>query len=470
MMDYTTRHFRAMVRLVSSNVLTYSEMVAADELVSGRRNGDMKKQLLGQSDIIPEGPSVLQLGGNDVSQLYNSAKIYHEYSQKSSGCCEYTALNLNCGCPSPAISGKKCFGAALMRDPAHVAKLIRAMHDGVEGALPIAVKCRVGLYDNTDDTPFSREVYDAISNEEEYEKLRKFVECIASDGIVTNFQIHARIAVLGGSFSPSDNRRVPPLKYDHVHRLAEDYPELNFVLNGGIHSLSQAKEELDKSPALSGMMIGRALVADPWSFAMADELLYGDDVATQHLCANRREILEAYGKHADYEELQNQPATIRRSILDACAHLFAGEQNAKEFRMELDEIAGRPERLERESKARVWSKSSGSSSLTSAFSVSSTPEPTSGWDDAAGWDDIQAIDDNTRWDEGEPPLSELILGAAHRHFGDEVLNRSRKESWDKRVWEEEDARRRMAKGDRSNDNGKKFSGGVVDGWYTNGFN
>lgn len=484
MMDYTTRHFRAMLRLISNNVLTCTEMVAADELVSsGRKNNDMTKQLLGQSAIIPEGPSVLQLGGNDPSQIYNAAEIYHEYYCQKSNTCEYTALNLNCGCPSRAVSGNKCFGAALMRDPAHVTKLTRAMRDGVEGMLPITVKCRVGLYDNYDDTPFSREAYDTISNEKEYEKLRQFVETIASDGIVTNFQIHARIAVLGGSFSPADNRKVPPLKYDYVYRLAEEFPELNFVLNGGIHSLVQAKEELDNSPSLSGVMMGRAIVADPWSFAMADEMLFGGDVVDkchpQKLCSNRKELLEAYGRHADYEELHNEPAVIRRSIVTACAHLFAGERNAKEFRRELDEIAGRPERLEREAKAQVWSKSTGASTLASAFSESSTPKPPSagGWDDAVGWDDIQAMDDNTRWDEGEPPLSELILEAAHRHFGDEILSRTRKESWDKKVWEEEEARKRMAKGgsllsisDSSDDSGKKVSGGVVDGWLKNGLN
>ncbi|KAL7552749.1 hypothetical protein ACHAWF_017784 [Thalassiosira exigua] len=475
MMDYTTRHFRAMVRLISNNVLTCTEMVSADELVSGRRNSEVKKQLLEQSAIISEGPSVLQIGGNDPSQLRNSAKIYHEYSRRSDQC-EYTALNLNCGCPSPAVSGKKCYGAALMRDPKHVTKLVREMHDGADGTLPVTVKCRIGLHENGD-VPFTRELYDAMSNEKEYEGLREFVETVASDGIVNSFQIHARIAVLGGSFSPAENRRVPPLKYDHLHRLTNEYPELNFVLNGGIHSLKQAKEEMDKIPSLSGIMVGRGLVADPWGFAMADELLFGNNAKS--LCSNRREILEAYGQHADYEELHNDPASVRRSIVAACAHLFAGEHNANKFRMELDEIAGRPERLEREVKAKVWSKGSGASTLASAFSVSSTSDEvrSSRWDDTVGWDDMQAIEDNIRWDAGEQPLSELILEAAHKHFAGEVLSRSRKDSWEKKVWEEEEAKRKRAKGypllsiaDISSDTGKKLSGGVVDGWFNNGLN
>ncbi|KAL7434052.1 hypothetical protein ACHAXM_003873 [Skeletonema potamos] len=487
MMDYTNQHFRAMVRLISPNILTCTEMVAADELLVDKTNRNWK-QLLGQSAVIPEAPSVLQLGGNDASLLYNCARIYHEYSQKFDNKCEYTALNLNCGCPSPSVSGKRCFGAALMKDARYVTTLVRAMHDGVERKIPVTIKCRIGVYDNYGNTPFSRETYDRISEKKEYDKLRQFVETIASDGIVTTFQIHARIAVLGG-LSPADNRRVPPLKYDYVHRLADQYPELNFVLNGGINSLAQVKDELDGHASLAGVMVGRAIVADPWSFSMADELIYGDanvdKVQKQHLCTNRRELLEAYGRHADNEELHNDPAAIRRSLVAACAHLFAGEPNAHRFRMELDEISARPERLQREARAKVWSSiarggNTGASILASAFSstsagIQAVDSPAAA---ALGWDDIQAIDDNTQWDENEPPLSELILEAAHRHFGDKVLSSSRKESYDKKVWEEEEARVRMAKGDRilsvversGNDEENKLSGGVVDGWLKNGLN
>ena len=496
MMDYTTRHFRTIIRLISSNILTCTEMVAADELLSNKSN-DNTQHLLGQSSAIPEGPSVLQLGGNDATQLYNCAKIYHDYSQRNTNTCEYTAINLNCGCPSPSVSGKRCFGAALMKDPKHVSKLVRAIHDGAERTLPVTVKCRIGSWDNNE-TLFSRQTYNSISDEKEYQRLKEFIEIIANDGIVTNFQIHARIAVLGG-LSPADNRRVPPLKYEYVHRLVRDYPELSFVLNGGLHSLTQAKDILDENNGLTGVMIGRGMVADPWSFAMTDELIYGDinDFKQQHqpLCTNRREILEAYGRHADHEELHNNnPATIRRRLVAACAHIFAGERNAKQFRMELDEIASRPERLEREAKAKVWSGSTsgdgskGVSTLASAFAVSSSSsggkdciQPAKASTPGSSWDDIQAMDDNTKWDENEPPLSELILEAAHRNFGDEILSSSRQESYDKKVWEEEGGRRRMSKGDvimsitekSSSNNDKdssKVSGGVVDGWFNNGLN
>jgi len=508
-MDYTDRHFRAMVRLVSSRTLLHTEMVAADDLVGDEDRGGGKtkrrdrrsvasssprvQELLGQSATIREGPSVLQLGGNDASKLHTAAKIYHECSsQGKTLSLKYTSLNLNCGCPSPAVSGKKCFGAALMKDPTHVAKLVRAIHDGAEGTMPVSVKCRIGLHD-ADATPFSRQIYEENKSlQGEFDELRKFVETVASDGIVTDFQIHARIAVLGGTFSPADNRKIPPLRYDHVRRLAREFPELNFVLNGGIHSLAQAKAELEAAQSEggrpAGVMVGRAFVADPWGFATADEVLYRDAVLddNQQRPRNRREVLEAYGRHADDEERRADPTEVRRPLVAACAHLFAGEENSRKFRLELDEIVGRPEKLEREAKAQVWSlpgAATTSSSLASAFSVAPSSAAMGG-----GWDDMQAMDEaRPAWDEGQPPLSELIMDAARRHFGEGVLDRSRMDSYDKKISDEEESRRRRATGDpvlslsaggsssiigddESEIIEKKVSGGVVDGWFKEGLN
>lgn len=373
-----------------------------------------------------------------------------------------------------------------MKDPMHVTKLVRAIHDGVDGTLPVTVKCRIGLHDGNA-TPFSAQDYQqrTKSSQEEYEKLVRFVDTIASDGICTDFQIHARIAVLGGKVSPADNRKIPPLKYEYAHRLAKEFPELNFVLNGGISSLTQAREELttngkeDNGSKLVGVMVGRGLVANPWGFAMADEVLYGDTTTNRQQPQNRRQLLQAYGRHADHEERHSdEPAVIRRSLVAACAHIFAGEANAKKFRMDLDEIAGRPEQLEREARAAVWSSGgapaaggggkSKVSSLASAFSTAPVVLPATG---GGAWDTMQAKDDaRPSWDENEPPLSELILEAAQKHFGDEVLNHSRKESYDKMAWEEEEACRRRSNGDTmlfvtGGQNDEKVSGGVVDGWF-----
>jgi tRNA-dihydrouridine synthase A len=144
---------------------------------------------------------------------------------------------------------------------------------------------------------------------------------------VTDFSVHARIAVLSKSFSPADNRKIPPLKYDMVRRLVEDYPEFSFSMNGGVDSLPQVQEMMEASPGLKGVMVGRGWVSDPWSFAMADQLLYNKDPETAP--KNRLQILEEYGRHADMEEEMWDPAKIRRFICKAVHPLFTGVHNAK---------------------------------------------------------------------------------------------------------------------------------------------
>ena len=355
-----------------------------------------------------------------------------------------------------------------MKDPVHVSKLVRAMHEGVNGELPVTVKCRIGLHDQSG-IPFARESYDKLDEEREYTKLCKFIETIASDGIVDTFLIHTRIAVLGGDLSAADNRKIPPLKYDYVRRLTLDFPQLNFVLNGGVHSLAQVQDELSICGDLAGVMVGRAMVADPWGFAMADECLYRANDEEKPICSNRRELLQAYGRHVDHEEQHNDPALIRRQLVAPCAHLFAGEANSLQFRIDLDEIAGRPERLEREAKSNVWSNAMGnrdnkSSLLASAFSSSASQ--------SMKWDDFQALDDaRPSWDENEPPLSELILEAAQRNFGDDLLDLNRSESYARKL--NADARgdrNSIVLLDRDDNNPKRVSGGVVDGWFNNGLN
>jgi len=427
-----------MVRLISGRTLLYSEMVPANALAHERKSildsddpspsslpsltdapdfdPSYLFRFLGQGRSAPEGASVLQMGGSDPAQLFDAARSVREFSELPHPWrTEYTALNLNCGCPSPKVAGKGCFGAALMEDPNLVAQLVRSMHDGADGTLPVTVKCRIG----TDaGYVFTRDAYDSRSSEEEYDTLRRFIETVASDGIATDFQIHARIAVLGKSFSPTANRKVPPLRYDYVRRLVRDFPELTFSLNGGVNTLAQAKRELDECEGLAGVMVGRAFTSDPWGFAMADELLYGDEGDNDDLLTtprNRLEVLEAYGRHADVEEELSDAVKIRRFITKAASHLFTGEHNAKRFRIELDEIAGTPKKLEREAKQRAQSGSSGTESAS-------------------------------HWSDGQPPVSELIMGAVHRHFSEEVLLRSPKESYEKKVWEEEEAERKKEAG------------------------
>jgi len=248
MMEYTDRHFRHLVRLVSHRTLLYTEMVTANAIVHERSTSierastpspspphphsptvttqsltdlqtfgyDMShlRRYIGQTTAPrPEGPSVLQLGGSDPSQLSTAVATVSELTQR--GYCDYTAINLNCGCPSPKVAGRGRFGAALMEDPVLVRDLVVGMDRGGGGRVPITVKCRIGTDAGYGD--------DGGGGEEgEYARLREFVETVASSGVVTDFQVHARIAVLGRKFSPADNRKIPALKYNLVGRLVEE--------------------------------------------------------------------------------------------------------------------------------------------------------------------------------------------------------------------------------------------------------
>jgi tRNA-dihydrouridine synthase A len=431
MMEYTDRHFRHLVRLISHKTLLYTEMVAAnaiaherDRAISNDSNHHSSEndslvnleyfdpsyllRFLGQGNN-PEGPSVLQLGGSDPHQLFLAGKTVYELNQMMQQTtmyphatnnphpiyCDYTAMNLNCGCPSPKVAGKGCFGAALMQDPNLVRQLTTSLHEGSMGTLPITVKCRIGTDEGY--TFNQRNYLSRINKETEYQALKQFVEIVASEGIVTDFQIHARIAVLNKNYSPADNRKVPPLRYDHVRRLATEFPELNISLNGGVETLSGVKAQLELCETLDGVMVGRGFVANPWSFAMADEVLYpdgsGDDEGQSCRPKSRLELLEQYGKHADYEEEQYDPAKIRRFVTKAITQLFAGEHNGKRFRIALDEINRMSHKVEER--------------------------------------------------QTQPALSELILNAATTYLSEEVLYRSPKESYEKMLYDEEQAERKQ---------------------------
>ncbi|KAL3777083.1 hypothetical protein ACHAW5_003052 [Stephanodiscus triporus] len=426
MMEYTDRHFRHLVRLISDRTLVYTEMVAANAVAHDafaqpfdeRSDPSHVVRLLGQGRR-REGPSVLQLGGSDPDQMFVAARAVRElnllqrrreaddgdFSTVGDVRCDYTAMNLNCGCPSPKVAGKGCFGAALMSDPRLVRRLTTSMFEGCDGTMPVSVKCRIGTDANYG---FTRDGYALRDMEDEYRELRDFVEEVASGGVVTDFQVHARIAVLSRDYSPADNRKVPPLRYDHVRRLATEFPNLNVSLNGGIDTLSGVRRELETCDRLEGIMVGRGYVADPWSFATADELLYPPDndeddrdrasstrVGGPGRPRNRMDVLEAYGAHADHEERRWGSRRVRRYVLRAITNLFAGEHNARRYRIALDEIVG---------------------------SIRGITE-----------EDVVAPG---------PPLSELIVRAASVHLSEEVLYRTPEESYEKSLFDEERAERK----------------------------
>ena len=220
MMDVTDRHCRYFLRQVSSSAFLYTEMITTGALI----HGDVDRHLAFSKE---EHPVALQLGGSEPDDLAKCAKLGAQYT--------YDEVNLNVGCPSERVQ-RGAFGACLMLEPNLVAECVAAM----QGSVPVTVKHRTGV--------------DAI---EDYDFLCKFVERVARAGCKT-FIVHARNAILKG-LSPKENREIPPLKYQYVYRLKENFPGLEIILNGGITSL--------KTHPVDGVMIGRAAVNDPWVLA-----------------------------------------------------------------------------------------------------------------------------------------------------------------------------------------------------------
>ncbi len=191
MMEYTDRHLRFLLRLLSHRMVLYTEMITSQTL---HFNPEARDRFL-RFNAPEEHPVVLQLGGADPALLREASSLALPY--------KYDAINLNCGCPSERVSGAGCFGAALMREPRQVAELCTAMEEGAGGEVPITVKCRIG-----------------VDDDDSYEQLAEFVRVVSEGSGVRHFVVHARKAILGG-LSPEQNRKVPPLKYPFVYRLVK---------------------------------------------------------------------------------------------------------------------------------------------------------------------------------------------------------------------------------------------------------
>src|SRR4051812_24286920 len=199
MMDWTDRHCRYFMRQVSSSAHLYTEMITTGALI----HGDVERHLAFNEE---EHPVALQLGGSEPADLAHCAKLGEKYG--------YDEINLNIGCPSERVQ-KGAFGACLMREPELVAECVSRIKDKV--SIPVTVKHRTGV--------------DSI---EDYDFLQAFVEKVRAAGCNT-FIVHARNAILKG-LSPKENREIPPLKYEYVYRLKQDFPDLQIIINGGIVS------------------------------------------------------------------------------------------------------------------------------------------------------------------------------------------------------------------------------------------
>ncbi len=235
MMDWTDRHCRYLHRLLSRHALLYTEMVTTGALI----HGDVPRHLRFNAE---EHPVALQLGGSEPADLAHCAKLGEQWG--------YDEININCGCPSERVQ-RGAFGACLMAEPRLVADCVKAMVDAVD--VPVTVKHRIGI--------------DRI---ESYEFVRDFVGIVSEAGCGT-FIVHARNAWLQG-LSPKQNREIPPLRYELVHRLKHEFPQLRFSINGGIAANAQVHEHLR---LLDGVMVGREAYHNPWWLAEWDAEFFG---------------------------------------------------------------------------------------------------------------------------------------------------------------------------------------------------
>ncbi|XDD52053.1 tRNA dihydrouridine(20/20a) synthase DusA [Leptospira sp. WS92.C1] len=292
MMDWTDRHFRYFLRLISKHTFLYTEMIHTGAILRGDRH-----RFLSYSP--EELPLAIQLGGDDAKSLAECSKISEDYG--------YSEINLNVGCPSDRVREGN-FGACLMQTPEKVAEMISAMNAAV--SIPVTVKCRIG-----------------IPGKESLEDLLRFVECVGKAG-AKRFIIHARIAILGG-LSPAQNRQIPPLRYADVEFVKKSFPDLLIEINGGIRTLSEMQDRLRKT---DGVMIGRAAYETPYLFSEVDSLFYDENAAP----INRREILIRMQEYIDkviVEENKSKPHYALRHMLG----LFHGEKGARSFRRILTE-------------------------------------------------------------------------------------------------------------------------------------
>ena len=297
MMDRTNRHYRAFARTLTRRVLLYTEMVTTGAIIFGDRSRYLDYDA-------SEHPLVLQLGGDDPEAMATCARIAEDMG--------YDEVNINVGCPSDRVQ-RGNFGVCLMGQPETVARCVEAMRAAV--SIPVSVKHRIG-FDELD----------------RYEDMLNFVDVVKESGC-DRFTVHARKAWLQG-LSPKQNRNVPPLRYDEVHRLKRERPELIIEINGGILDLPSVEEHLQHT---DGVMVGRAAWDNPWFMARADTTLYGaesDPAETRH---------DAVRAHLPYIEAMLARGERLHHLTRPMLLLFAGQPGGKRWRRHLSEHGHAPD-------------------------------------------------------------------------------------------------------------------------------
>jgi len=289
MMDCTDRHERYFLRLISKNILLYTEMIVSEAI----DRGDKKKLL---SFNINEKPLALQVGGSSPKLLANAARFGEEFG--------YDEINLNLGCPSKKVQKNK-FGACLMKEPNLVADCLSKMQSSTK--LPVTVKTRIG-YDD----------------QEDYENLYNFIDKLKNTGVKT-FIVHARKAILG-KFTPKQNLNIPPLKYDVVYNLKNDFKNEEIIINGEITSTDQIKNHLSK---VDGVMIGRSVYHSPYFLAEIEKEIFKNNNTP-----SRQEVIENL---IPYVKKETKKGTRLNQIMRHTLGLFHGQTGSNFWKRYLSE-------------------------------------------------------------------------------------------------------------------------------------
>lgn len=290
MLHCTDRHYRYLARLLTKRSRLYTEMITTGAIIYG----DQERWLRLNDG---ENPVALQLGGSNPDEMAKCTELAEKY--------DFDEVNINVGCPSDRVQAGK-FGACLMKEPNIVASCIKAMRKVSD--IEVTVKSRIG-----------------VDDQDSYGFLSNFVDTIAAAGCKTII-VHARKAYLSG-LSPRQNRTVPPLHYEYVYQLKQDYPELRFILNGGLKNKEEVIQHADE---LDGVMIGREAYDNPFFLADIDELAFRDAQQT----ISRAEVLEQY---MTYMQIQLDKGIPLKKLAQHIFGLFNGVPGARAWRRYLSD-------------------------------------------------------------------------------------------------------------------------------------
>ena len=290
MMGVTTSSARYMYRLISSEAILFTEMIASQALYRGDHEKLLKKQSL-------ESPVILQIGGSNSDLLRYSTNLANQYN--------YQGINLNVGCPSKKVSQGK-MGVCLMKE----ANLVKECVSGMikESSIDVSLKCRIG-----------------VDEFESYDFFKEFISTVAESGCKIIF-VHARKAFLKG-LDPKKNRTIPPLKYEFVHQIKQDYPDLKFVMNGGLNSIGECHRQLKY---VDGVMVGRAIQANPFFLEKIDNEFYGKGLKT----IDKVFIVKKY-----FNYIKNNVESVSTyELLSPLLALCFGVPGSKKFKQQVNDL------------------------------------------------------------------------------------------------------------------------------------